>query len=143
MFRWFDRGLLLSTFDSAESATSLFGSVFSALAEDKVFSDALRRSGTTLGFVHTNPECRFFISGDGVVTGGEAPEYATLTFTMSSDTAHALWSGQLSFPAGITGGKIRILGKVSKVLEVMPVLAPVFSLYPKAAAEAGIQVPGN
>jgi len=134
---------LSSTFDSADSATSLFGSVFSALAEDKIFSDALRRSGTTLRFIHTNPECRFFISGDGVVTGGEVPEYATLTFTMSSDTAHALWSGQLSFPAGVTSGKIRIFGKVSKVLEVMPVLTPVLFLYPKAAAEAGIPVPSN
>jgi hypothetical protein len=45
LFHLFDRGLLLSTFDSADSATSLFGSVFSALAEDKIFSDALRRSG--------------------------------------------------------------------------------------------------
>ncbi len=134
---------MLSTFDSADSANSVFGSVLSALAEDGTFSAVLRRGRITLRFIHTNPERRFFISGDGVVVGDDVPDYATLTFKMSSDTAHALWSGQLSFPAGITGGKIKILGKVSKVLEVMPALAPVFSLYPKAAAKAGILPSGS
>jgi putative sterol carrier protein len=125
-------------FESEKRAADVFGATYSALAGDEVFAKALKEGQITIKFIHANPEFRLFVSGEGVLTGDQVPERATLTIKMSSDTAHELWSGQLSFPAGITGGRIKILGKVSRVLEVMPSLVPIFEIYPRIAANFGI-----
>jgi putative sterol carrier protein len=78
------------------------------------------------------------MSADQVLIGDDVPDSSTVTIKMSCDTAHALWSGTLMMPTAIATGKVRIRGKVSKVLELVPVLQPAFDRYPQIAAAHGV-----
>jgi putative sterol carrier protein len=130
----------MSAFSSSETAAEVFGRLFAILWEDEQFTSRIRQHALTVRLVHTKPDCQIFVSGDGLVIGEDAPQEATVTIKMSCDTAHALWMGRLMVPAAIATGRVRIRGKVAKVLELVPILQPAFDRYPEIAAAAGIGV---
>lgn len=128
----------MSVFPSSTVATESFQRLFSDLLQDDRFAAGLRDSGSTLLFEHRDPESRVFVSTENVLTGPDAPEHATLVMKMSCDTAHSLWLNSIAFPTAITNGRLRIIGKVAKVLEVIPILAMTFDRYPSIARDAGL-----
>lgn len=128
----------MSVFSNRSVATDTFQRLFSRLLQDDRFAAGMRDSGITLLFEHRDPDCRVYVSAEEVLTGAEAPEYATLVMKISCDAAHSLWLNEITFPAAITTGKLKSTGKVSKVLEVMPTLALAFDHYPAIARDAGL-----
>jgi putative sterol carrier protein len=125
-------------YESTEQANQVFGQLFQILSEDETFDRRLRESGMTAKLVHKKPDCTIYIAPGEVLIGDEAPEPATITIKMSCDTAHSLWMGTLMMPSAVATGKVRIRGKISKVLEFVPILQPAFDRYPEIAAENGI-----
>ena len=126
-------------FATSEAAAGVFGQLFRILGEDDEFNAKLKESGLTARIVHTKPDLEVFISpGEVVVGGAGVPQDATVTIKMSCDTAHSLWLGKLLMPAAVATGKVRIRGKISKVLELVPILRPAFDRYPDIAAGAGL-----
>jgi hypothetical protein len=77
-----------------------------------------------------------YVGPDGLLEGDEAPGRATLVLECTSATAEELWSGGTSFPAAITQGRLRIRGRVARVLAVMPTLAIAVAAYPDLTATA-------
>ncbi|GAA2746415.1 MULTISPECIES: SCP2 sterol-binding domain-containing protein [Kitasatospora] len=128
----------MPAFPNAETAAEVFGELFTILAADEEFTAKLRENDLTARLVHTKPDCTIFLSADKVIVGPEAPEDAAITIKMSCDTAHQLWLGKLMMPAAVATGKVRIRGKVAKVLELVPILRPAFDRYPELAAARGI-----
>ncbi|MEU1365981.1 SCP2 sterol-binding domain-containing protein [Streptomyces sp. NPDC005803] len=128
----------MSVFPSGEMAADVFGRLFTVLLENEQFVEKARKESLSVHLVHSRPDCRIFVSPDGVVVGGEAPSKAAITLKMSCDTAHALWLGRLPVPAAIATGKLRIRGRIAKVLELVPLLQPAFDRYPEIAADAGV-----
>lgn len=128
----------MSVFPSQEKASEVFGRLFTVLLEDEQFVAKARKEGLSVQLVHTKPDCRIFVSPDGVVLGDVVPYRAAITLKMTCDTAHALWMGRLLVPAAIATGKVRIRGRIAKVLELVPTLQPAFDSYPAIAAESGI-----
>jgi putative sterol carrier protein len=129
----------MSVFASSDMASTVFGRLFTVLLEDDRFTAKARSEGLSVLLVHTKPDCRIFVSPDGVVAGGDAPHEPAITLRMSSGTAHALWMGRLSVPVAVATGRVRIRGRIAKVLELVPLLQPAFDRYPQIAAEAGVQ----
>ena len=125
-------------YESTEQANMVFGQLFRILSEDETFTNRLRESGLTAKLVHKKPDCTIFLAPGEVKIGDEAPESASITIKMSCDTAHSLWMGTLMMPSAVATGKVRIRGKISKVLEFVPILQPAFDRYPEIAAEHGI-----
>ncbi|MER7841556.1 hypothetical protein ABTY98_38145 [Streptomyces sp. NPDC096040] len=119
-------------------AADVFGSLFTVLLEDEDFVARAGQEGLSVRLVHTKPDCEIFVAPHGVFVGEEASRTATITLRMSCDTAHALWLGQLMVPVAIATGRLRIRGKVAKVLELVPMLRPAFDRYPDIAAASGI-----
>lgn len=128
----------MSVFPSGEKADAVFGRLFTVLLEDEQFVEKARKESLSVQLVHSRPDCRIFVSPDGVVVGDEAPFKPAITLKMSCDTAHALWLGRLPVPAAIATGKLRIRGRIAKVLELVLLLQPAFDRYPDIAADAGI-----
>ncbi|MEU7059276.1 SCP2 sterol-binding domain-containing protein [Streptomyces sp. NPDC046197] len=128
----------MATFSSGETAAEVFGRLFTVLLEDEEFVARARREELTVRLVHTRPDCQIFVSPQGVVIGEEAPQSAAITLKMSCDTAHELWMGRLMVPVAIATGRLRIRGKVAKVLELVPMLRPAFDRYPHIAAASGV-----
>jgi len=128
----------MPVYDSTEKATQVFGQLFNILSQDETFTSRLRDGDLTVRLIHTKPDCRIYISATEVRFGDDVPESATVTIKMSCDTAHALWLGRLMVPTAVATGKLRIRGKVAKVIELVPILQPAFDRYPEIAAAAGV-----
>ncbi|MGW3951272.1 hypothetical protein ACWEKM_10090 [Streptomyces sp. NPDC004752] len=128
----------MSTFSSGELAAEVFGQLFTVLLKDEEFVTRARREQLTVRLVHTKPDCRLYVSPDEVIVGEGGPQTAAITLKMSCDTAHALWMGRLMVPVAIATGRLRIRGKVAKVLELVPMLRPAFDRYPDIAAGFGV-----
>jgi putative sterol carrier protein len=130
----------MAVYETTEQAEHVFGGLFKILIADETFRSRLRETGLTAKLVHKKPDCEIFISPDEVLMGAEAPEQASITIKMSCDTAHSLWMGTLMMPTAVATGKVRIRGKVAKVIEFVPILQPAFDRYPEIAAAGGIAV---
>lgn len=128
----------MSTFPDSEAAYAVFGELFTILVADENFNEKLGAAGLTVRLVHTKPDCVVFVGPGEVLLGEKAPEDAAVTIKMSGDTAHRLWLGTLLMPAAVALGKVRIKGKVAKVLELVPILQPAFDRYPAIVKEHGL-----
>jgi putative sterol carrier protein len=128
----------MPVYQTTQQAERVFGQLFRILSQDETFTARLRDSGLSARLVHTKPDCVVFLSPEGVLLGEQAPPTATITIKMSCDTAHALWMGNLMMPTALATGKVRVRGKIAKVLEFVPVLQPAFDRYPEIAAANGI-----
>jgi len=130
----------MPVYESSEKANEVFGELFRILVADETVQARLQESNLSVRLIHTKPDSQIYVSTDGMLVGDEVPETATITIKMSSDTAHALWLGKLMMPTAIATGKVRIRGKVAKVIELVPILQPAFDRYPEIAANAGLAV---
>lgn len=127
----------MAVYETTEQAEQVFGELFNILIADETFAARLRDSGLTARLIHSKPECSIFISPDEVLFGDAIPD-AAITIKMSCDTAHSLWMGTLMMPTAVATGKVRVRGKVSKVIEFVPILQPAFDRYPQIAAASGV-----
>ncbi|MEU2420743.1 hypothetical protein ABZ619_06810 [Streptomyces sp. NPDC007851] len=130
----------MAVFESTEVAERVFGTLFEILLEDEQFTSQLRAGDMSILLTQTNPDCVLHVSADALTTGAAAPEQATIRIKMSSDTAHQLWLGKLMMPTAIATGRVRIRGKVARVLELVPILRPAFDRYPELAEKEGLPV---
>ncbi|MFC9842691.1 SCP2 sterol-binding domain-containing protein [Streptomyces sp. NPDC127595] len=128
----------MAVFESTQVAERVFGTLFEILLKDEQFTSQLRASNLTIRLTQSDPECIVHVSADALTVGADAPEEATVKIKMSSDTAHQLWLGKLMMPTAIATGKVRIRGKVARVLELVPILRPAFDRYPELAAQEGL-----
>ncbi|RFU22485.1 SCP2 sterol-binding domain-containing protein [Geodermatophilus marinus] len=127
----------MPAFTSQAQAAAVFPQLFEILLEDPQFGAIVRDRGLSVRFVHTKPDLQLHVDADGVRVGGP-PAPASLTITMSCDTADALWTGRLLMPVAVATGRIRIKGSVATVVEFVPLLRPAFDRYPELAAAAGV-----
>jgi len=127
----------MSVFTSRDQAVAVFSRLFEILLDDQTFSSRLRDARLSLRLIQTKPDFQIHVSPDGVAVDDTVTP-AVLTIKMSSDTAHALWSGTLLVPLAVATGKVRIRGSVAKMLEFQPLLRPAFDRYPQIATEAGV-----
>lgn len=120
--------------EAAEFAADVLAKLFAELSADQEFVNDLTSAGVTMLFVISAPDTQIFVSPGSVLVDPPQQQRATHTFVMSAATSHELWSGRLSFAAAVNHGRLRIYGPVAKVLELMPILAPVFERYSEFAA---------
>jgi putative sterol carrier protein len=127
----------MSVFESKEQAVGVFTQLFELLLQDETFTSRMNAADLTLRLVQSKPDFVLYIGSQGVkVDDAETP--AALTIKMTSDNAHALWSGNLLVPLALATGKIRVRGSVTKMLEFQPLLQPAFDRYPEIAVAAGV-----
>jgi putative sterol carrier protein len=130
----------MPVYASTQHATDVFGRLFEILVSDENFNERLRESSLDVRIIHTKPDCQMYIAPGEVRYGADVPEKAAITIKMSCDTAHSLWLGKLMMPTAVATGKVRIRGKVAKVIELVPILQPAFDRYPEIAASSGLAV---
>jgi putative sterol carrier protein len=128
----------MPVYQSGQMANDVFGELFRILHADPTVQERLRESNMSVRLIHTKPDSQIYVSAEELLVGDDVPDSATITIKMSCDTAHALWMGTLMMPTAIATGRVRIRGKVAKVIELVPILQPAFDRYPEIAANAGV-----
>ena len=60
---------------------------------------------------------------------GESDMEPEVTMSMSADTGHLFWLGQVNVTVYLARGEIRATGPVAKILKLVPLAKPVFPRY--------------
>ncbi len=100
-------------------------------------------SGLTVKFSLTEPDGVIWVlHGEDrpKVVLGNYDAKPDVEMILSGDNAHKFWCKSLSIPIALATRKIRTKGPVTKVLGLLPLVNPIFDLYPKYCKVKGIPV---
>ena len=61
----------------------------------------------------------------------------TATFTLSADTGHKFWHGQVNLAKALTMKTIVARGPLPKILKLLPVIVPLYERYPAYLKQIG------
>lgn len=127
----------MTYYQSAQQAAEVFGELFTILSQDEQAMKVMKDSGLKVAIKHKNPEFLMGFDSGGLHT--DLAEFSpNVRISMSCDTAHKLWLGELLMPVALATGRVRVRGSVPKILEFIPVMRPAFDRYPELASAHGV-----
>jgi hypothetical protein len=107
------------------------GGVLRLAAADPDVGPALAAASTYLCFVLTDPDCElnvFLFDPVRVVVGRSGLE-KDVSFRMSADVLDAFWRGEYDLRDGLARGDVVATGRISRVLKLLPLMAPMVPVY--------------
>jgi putative sterol carrier protein len=129
----------LPYFNDADEVYATIGKLFQDLAVDDELGPKFRKANTIVRYEFSDPDSvvtvRLQEDQPGDVDFGESQMEPDVTMSMSADTAHRFWLGQVNITVALARGEIKAKGPVAKILKLVPLAKPVFSRY-KAQLEA-------
>jgi len=131
----------MPVFADAEELYATLGKLFTDLAADEELSARFRQANTIVRYQHSDPDSAITVRlqpGEPVqVDFGESELEPQVTMTMSADTAHHFWLGQVNVTVALARGEIKATGPVAKILKLVPLTKPVFPRYKAQLLEQG------
>jgi len=135
----------MALFGSAEGMYDHFGPYLQALMVDPVIGPKFVAANTSFRVDYTDPDATFVLDATrnpavvtmGDVTFGRSTE---LVLTMSADDGHGFWLGKLNIPMAVARRKVKIDGPVTKLLGMLPAIAPAFAEYRRYCEEHPVGV---
>jgi putative sterol carrier protein len=129
----------LPYFKDADEVYATIGKLFQDLAVDDELGPKFRKANTIVRYEFSDPDSvvtvRLQEDQPGDVDFGESQMEPDVTMSMSADTAHRFWLGQVNVTVALARGEIKAKGPVAKILKLVPLAKPVFPRY-KAQLEA-------
>jgi putative sterol carrier protein len=129
----------LPYFKDADEVYATIGKLFQDLAVDDELGPKFRKANTIVRYEFSDPDSvvtvRLQEDQPGDVDFGESQMEPDVTMSMSADTAHRFWLGQVNITVALARGEIKAKGPVAKILKLVPLAKPVFPRY-KAQLEA-------
>ncbi|HEY3316403.1 MAG TPA: hypothetical protein VGL40_14135 [Bacillota bacterium] len=136
----------MATFKSVDDFYAVMRTFFEKVRHDSVLGPKLAGSKMSIRFVYTDPEAQITI--DFASPPAEAGTYANIdygpsevradvTMKQSADFSHKFWHGKTNVVASLATRQIIASGSVQKALALLPLLRPVYDLYPRVLREMG------
>jgi len=132
----------MGLFESGEEFGKMLSGFFNMLAKDENIAKKLLASKLTIRFKYHDPDVCIYIdcSGDEIkVKVNDYDSPAEVEMEMSADIAHKFWFGKVNLMMALTRGQMKAKGPVPKILKLLPVIKPAYSLYPKYLKENGYE----
>ena len=130
----------MSTFKDADEVYSFIGGVFETAVKERSFIEATRGTGLVVHLIQTDPDATIIIDFEGqkVLCGDAAAGQASnVTLRMSSDNSNRFWQGHLNFTLAMAQRKVKLDGKRSVALKLLPLTKPLFATYIQTIKDAG------
>lgn len=130
----------MSTFKDADEVYAYIGKAMEACVTDPQFVEATKDGTLVVHIIQTDPEAHIIVDfpGQKVLTGDTAQAApSTVTLKMSSDNANKFWQGKLNFTLAMAQRKVKLEGKRSTALALLPLTGPIFDAYKTILTEAG------
>ena len=130
----------MAVFKDAEEVYTYIGGAFSTAVEDPTFVEATKGTGLVVRLIQTDPDCEMVIDFEGqkVLTGVAAEGVpSTVQLRMSSDNSNKFWQGKLNFTLAMAQRKVKLDGKRSVALKLLPLTGPIFEKYIASLKAAG------
>src|SRR6202007_2102199 len=116
------------------------GKMFVYAVVDTAFVEATRDTGLVVLLTQTDPAATILIDFPGQkVLFGDAAAGAkyTVQLRMSSDNNNRFWQGKLNFTLAMAQRKVKLDGKRSVALKLLPLTTPLFEQYIASLKAAG------
>ncbi len=132
-------------FKNQEEMYAIQSAFFDRVARDPEIGPQFRKSNLIIRFKVHDPDgvvtinCRD-VAEEGkhfVTIFGESDSKPDITLVSSADTSHEFWLGKVNIITSLLSGKTRAEGDISQAVKFMPVLKPIFEIYPQALKDLG------
>jgi putative sterol carrier protein len=130
----------VSTFKDADEVYSYIGAAMEVCVADPAFFEATKDGSLVVLITQTDPAASILVDfpGQKVLTGDAAVgASSTVQLRMSSDNANKFWQGKLNFTLAMAQRKLKLDGKRSLALGLLPLTTPIFDAYRAILTEAG------
>jgi putative sterol carrier protein len=130
----------VSAFQNADEIYAYIGKMFTIAVTEPSFVAATKDTGLVVLLTQTDPEARILIDFPGQkVLFGEAAATVqpSVRLAMSSDNSNRFWQGKLNFTLAVAQRKVKLDGKRSVALKLLPLTTPLFDTYISTLREAG------
>lgn len=130
----------MSTFKDADEVYAYIGKAMEACVTDPTFVEATKDGSLVVLITQTDPAASILVDfpGQKVLTGDAAAAApSTVQLRMSSDNANRFWQGKLNFTLAMAQRKVKLVGKRTTALGLLPLTGPIFDAYKAILAEAG------
>jgi putative sterol carrier protein len=130
----------LSAFKDADEVYTFIGGMFEKATKMPSFIETTEGTGLVILLKQTDPDATMLIDfpGQKVLTGAEAEAgKSTVQLRMSSDNANRFWQGKLNFTLAMAQRKVKLDGKRSVALKLLPLTQPLFAEYKAQLTAAG------
>jgi len=135
-------------FKDAQECDAILGGFFRKMSEDLAGKDPVlveiqsKLAGIDfiVKFVSSQPELALtldFTKDPFSVLINDVAVNPTATFTLSADTGHKFWHGQVNLAKALTTKAIVARGPLSKILKLLPVITPLYQMYPVYLKQIG------
>ena len=132
----------MAVFKDEDEVYRYIGKAFETAVVDPAFIEATRDTGLVVLVTQTDPDAAILVDFPGQnVTTGEAARNgkSTVQLKMSSDNANRFWQGKLNFTLAMAQRKVKLEGKRSVALKLLPLTQPLFTAYLAQLEAAGRQ----
>jgi putative sterol carrier protein len=130
----------MGTFKDADEVYALIGGVFEKATQEPSFIKATEGTGLVVRLVQTDPDATMIIDfpGQKVIKGDVSEGMpSSVQLRMSSDNSNRFWQGRLNFTLAMAQRKVKLEGKRSVALKLLPLIAPLFETYKQLLKDAG------
>jgi putative sterol carrier protein len=130
----------LSTFKNADEVYTYIGKMFEVAVADPTFVAATKDTDLVVLLTQTDPAATMLIDfpGQKVLCGDPAVgAKSTVQLRMSSDNSNKFWQGKLNFTLAMAQRKVKLDGKRSLALKLLPLTTPLFATYKATLRESG------
>jgi putative sterol carrier protein len=132
----------MSTFKDADEVYTYIGGIFERATREESFIEATAGTGLVVKLIQTDPDAVIVIDFPGQkVTTGDATEgmASSVQLRMSSDNSNKFWQGKLNLTLAIAQRKVKLDGKRSVALKLLPLTGPLFEQYRQLLKDNGRQ----
>jgi putative sterol carrier protein len=130
----------MSAFNDADEVYTYIGGMFAKAVHDPSFIEATKDTGLVVRIIQNDPDAELVVDFPGrkVLTGGAAEGVpSTVQLRMSSDNSNRFWQGKLNFTLAMAQRKVKLDGKRSIALKLLPLTQPLFTQYIDELKAAG------
>jgi len=130
----------MPVFKDADEVYTYIGGAFTTAVHDPQFVEATKGTGLVVRLIQTEPTAELVIDFEGqkVLTGDAADGVpSSVQLRMSSDNSNKFWQGKLNFTLAMAQRKVKLDGKRSVALKLLPLTGPIFEKYVASLKTAG------
>ena len=119
----------MSTFANADEVYTYIGGIFDRATKEKTFIDATAGTGLVIKLIQTDPDASMLIDFPGQKVLRATRPRAWLprcSCGCQSDNSNKFWQGKLNFTLAMAQRKVKLDGKRSTALALLPLTGPIF-----------------
>lgn len=130
----------MGQFNSSEQFEHMLSGFFRLAGSRPDIARPLLASRLIIRFTYSDPDVVILVdcSGDSLdVRPGDTSTKATVDMTMKADIAHRFWFGKVNLMQALTRRQMTAKGPVPKILQLLPAIKPLYTLYPEYLRDNG------